>query len=659
MQNHKLPFSFTFVLAVVCLFSLSFNITFASGNNNSGGWSSENRKQKRPAELWKYYMHGVLDYWATPLTIKSIIKANKFAKKYVVYGEPVRNPFKSSSQPAFKVQTRKGFSCRMPISAENIRNRKIRIFFWLKAKKVGDGKGWHAPNIFIIPKNKKGKILYSYNSRFHTQGTYPWHCYYVDCFMPKTTDSLYIKFYTTGGTANFSNFSWEIISDKNKYTRDEKQDPHTGSLAPNVYFDQMAEHMTHGYGRKYKWKWLQGKDAGLIGQPYNITTKKGFTKYYLEKAKHCPEHMNHAILHMGAMYHTGKKLNKLPYMEEQWFKNFAETIINDQDPDTGYWHDGVALSLGLTFHLCDMHFRYYGIKRTDRKDITYPTKALVKYVPRADKIIKQTLKQQSTWTDSRGVKRPAGWNWAAYRYTLTPDKYKEKCHLGSTWDAIYLMRLSERYVDDKKLKAKVYNSVKNALYYIFHKNVLVDGVWVQSDTKKYATRTSYIQNIMRDTHWLERKLSDKIPCPEIKVKKTGTDTVEISGKLTENIDSIRIYAATKSTLIKNIDESNLVGILQRSGKKFYQMDPFIAVDIMRKALARRFGIKLKLPPETHWRGRKYLPWKLRKIKKPLPFSYGGKTLKLNIKDLKDKKLYYSGCSWYGEESFLKEVKIIK
>jgi len=349
------------------------------------------------------------------------------------------------------------------------------------------------------------------------------------------------------------------------------------------------------------------------------------------------------------MYRNGVSKGMLPDMEPGWLENFAQILIDDQDPKTGFWHDGTDLSLGLTFHLCNMHFRYYEIGRTDRADRIRPSFDLgLKRVPRAPEIIRTCLMMQSSYVDEAGVKRKAAWNWPAYRYTTEPDKYEQKCYLGTTWDAIYLMRLAARYVD-ADLRQQVYDSVKAAFRYVLHACVLPDGSYKARDTDPHPTKGDYMGGIMQDSAWLERKLTDRIPAPAVEVRAgaDGTATFTWREPAPEH-NSVRVYLAPVGLEREQVNERHLAGIIQRTGQLVKEMDPFLGVQKVREAAHDRWGSPLALPPESEWRGKYYLPWKLRQISYPIAHSDDLKPLELRVPA--GLKIWVSACDWYGEES---------
>ena len=611
--------------------------------------SADNRKDARPAELWKDYMHGIVDDHATPVDMGAIVAENPELSRNVAKGVSLDSPHKKSSQPVLKVDRSNSVTFPLPLPLDKIKGKNIRFFYWVKGNKTADDLGWHAPGIVLTLKDASGKVINSRDSIYHihTAGTFPWHCYFCEYYIPQNAESAQLKFYNRfRGTAWFESPSWEIIVPKrqNDYSNDERQDHVTFSLAPNVLYDQMPEHLRK-FANKHDWNFVKG---GLPGQPYDITTRDGFRRYYFEKAKKCPEHMNHAILYMGLMYHDGRKNGKLPKLEDGWLDNFRTILMDDQDPATGYWHDGKDLSLGLTFHICNMFFRYHELKRTDREDIIKPEMGLVKYVPRAEEMIRQTLRQQSSWVDSEGKKRPASWNKEAYRYTLTPDKYPSKSYLGSAWDAIYMLRLAGRHVNPE-LQAEIYESVKEAFRYMLEKNVQPDGSWKQNDTDAHVTNNHYVYRIMEDVAWLERKIDPKRPNPEVNLTRKG-DKLEISWKPDADSCSLRVYIAPKDIKAEQLNERFLAGVIQRGGHKFYEMDPFVGARKMVEQAIKRFGPKMELPPESSWQGKSYLPWKMRMVKNPLPATVDNAPLLLPMPDPDKFSIHATAASWYGEES---------
>jgi len=618
---------------------------------NIGPWTPSTRKANREPELWLHYQHGVVDHFATPFRFEDLLGEGQTAGKWLDREQPIRNPFKESTQAAIRCvrSARIELARPLPLPMDEVRGKRVRIFFWMKGRDVGARNNtWHCPDVDVIAKDAKGRVLSSSYSSLKSQRTFPWHCFYTDRFVPADAAGLYLRVYNKfHGTAWFSTPSWERLGEHTTYGSDEKQDPHTGSLSKNPLHEALAYHLGCGYGGKHEWRFVLGSKIGMKGHTHDITTKEGLRRYYFEKAKKHPDEMNHAVLHLQSMYRTGLSRKLLPPMEEGWLGHLAKIIIDDQDPETGYWHDSRDLSLGLTFHLCDMHFRYYNIPRPDRPDRIFPGQDLgLKRVPRAEQIIRTTLMMQSSYVDAEGVKRKAAWNTAAYRYTTEPDQYPDKCWLATTWDAIYLIRLASRYVGED-LQKEVHDSVKAAFRYVLHEMVYDDGTFRQKDTDDHPTSGGYMYHIMQDSSWLERRVLPDVPRPKMTLVRERDKLTVTWIEPSEMHSSLRIYAAPAGTDTAKVDESHLLGIIHRAGNKVYEMDPFLAVQKIRRAIATRWGSPMELPPPTSWRGKKYLPWKLRRIHYPLAHSDGLEPLALPDADAAD--LYVSAATWYGEE----------
>lgn len=641
---------------------------------NIGRWTADTRKDDRPEDLWRYYMHGVVDHFATPVPWEAMLGPDQAAEGWLT-DQPIDTPYKQSNMPALvldctgklpfgpQLETEKDrvpsrqidLAQPVPVDMAAVRGKRLRLFVWHKGDDIGARNNcWHSADIYVTVRDADGNPLSAHEGYFQTLRTFPWHCYYTDTFVPEGAAGVYLRFYNKfHGVAYFSNLSWEVVNDSNTYDNNEKQDPFSGSLAFNPIYQEMPYHLKWGFGSKYPWRFVLGEKIGLAGQPYDITTNEGFRKYYLEEARTEPEHMNHGILYMQSMYRNGMAGKMLPPMEDGWLENFAKVLMDDQDPETGYWHDGVNLSLGLTFHLVDMHFRYYDMPRPDREDQVSRGHALVQYIPRAKEIILTSLAQQSSYTDEQGVHRKAAWNWPAYRLTTQPDQYEQKCYLGTTWDAICLIRRCSRYVDED-LQEQVYESVKAAFRYVLHEMVYEDGTFRQRDTDEHPTSASYMGHILQDSSWLERRITADVPVP--KVEAAVDEKGRCRFRWVEPSDpqnSVRIYVAPNGTAADAINESHLAGIIHRTGEKVYAMDPLLAVQKIRRGTAERWGGTMELPPANDWRGRRYLPWKLRMVAYDadysLPHADQAGPLSLTIEEPRKKAVYVSAATWYGEE----------
>ena len=296
-----------------------------------------------------------------------------------------------------------------------------------------------------------------------------------------------------------------------------------------------------------------------------------------------------------------------------------------------------------------MHFRYHELSRSDRKDIIKPGFALTETVPRADEMIRQTLKQQSSWRDPQGKLRKAGWNTQAYLFTNTPDKSKDKFAMGSTWDAVYLLRLAGRHAKDDATRKQIYNSIKDAYYYFLHKMILPDGNIRQKDISDNPS-FSYVSVLMTDFHALERKVLPELPQCKGKVL-CSSQCITVSAKIPDGMDGARVYIAPETLPVEKLNESYLAGVIHKKGGKFFELDPWAVYQKCDAAARLRFGKPIfssKTPKDN------YLRYKMSLIKLPLPFTTDGADLKLTG-DLKGKKVYISSTNWYGEESVPVEI----
>ena len=621
---------------------------------NIGPWTQESRKTGREPDLWLHYMHGVVDHFAATVRWEDMLGPGQDGEHWLTDEHPIRTPFKESGLAAVRCRRSDAIDLAKPIPLDirAVRGSRIRLFVWMKGEDVGARNNtWHCPSMVVICRDAAGKVLSSSDSHFKTQRTFPWHCYYTDRFVPEKAAGIYLRLFNKfHGVASFGALSWERVTDANTYSADEKQDPHTGSLAKNPLHDPLGYHLQCGFGFRYPWRFVLGEAIGMHGHTHDITTTEGLRRYYFEKAKKHPDEMNHAVLYLQSLYRNGTSHGLLPPMGKGWLESLADILIDDQDPETGFWHDGKSLSLGLTFHLCDMHFRYYGIPRADREDLIYPGQDLgLRRVPRAERIVRTALRQQSTWVDENGERRRAAWNRAAYGYTTDPDKSGQKCYLGSTWDAIYLLRLASRYVE-ADLQEEVYDAVRDAFDYVLRHMVYDDGTFRQHDTDPHPTSGEYLGGIMRDVSWLERRVLEEIAAPELDVD-TGAGGLRVTWRQPVGPqNSVRLYAVPTEAHGAAVDHSALVGIIQRRGGRAHEMDPFLAVWKIRRATAERWGGTGDLPPAESWRGRKYLPWKLRQVRHPLAQSNDMAPLMLPEDTTKGKVLYASAATWYGEES---------
>ncbi|MBN1554123.1 MAG: hypothetical protein JXA11_05215 [Phycisphaerae bacterium] len=608
------------------------------------------RKDNRPPMLWRFFMHGIVDSHARQIDLESLFDSPAEAKKRLVKNRPIQNPFVQDSQPALQLGKRQSITLPkpLPVDLKQVRGKSLRVFFWCRGEKTGRVNSPNSysdpPNMLLELEDKAGNRLSRTNWVVGTTGTFPWHCYYTDTFVPDTTAGIKAHFYNPYGTAYFARLRWEIRTSENDYSNDERQCPVTGGMASNVYYDELNRFFRWGYWHtRYPWNYFKGPAVGMVGQKYNITHPAGLRKYFQEKVTTDNDHMNHSLMYFASRYHFGRKRGLLPKgMDETWLAALAKLILDEQVPDTGYWGTRqTPRSMGITFHFVDGLFHYHSIRRYDREDSCENERSLgVKEIPRAAEIIRTTLSMQSTYTDESGKERLAAWPRCAYNFTTEPNSTDQRASLAVTMNAVNLLRLCERFVD-KPTQTKVYDSIRQAIRYVLTRCVRDDGVWLQSDTDREPTLNDYMDMLLSASHYAERKVFDSIPSPQGRVKAAATtDGVKIDWvQPKENETSLRLYAAKPDADPKQLSEADLVGILQRRGDAWIRRDPLVVLWAMHNAAKKQWGGGLK--------NGSYLLVKAT-FAKNLPISSHARPLRIN--KLGDKALYASSCTWYGEES---------
>lgn len=645
-------------LSVCLLIGVVSGVNQTATAQNTYTPTPDDRISNRPQNLWKYYMHGCVDTFATPVTLDQLIEPQ--TDKFRFTRETMNNPYKQYTGKIVSVEGWRNntitFSKPFLVTDAGMTNRKLRVYFWMKGKNAGMREDvWKAPNIALIFKDDQGKTIKSGHTGFHTVGDFDWHCYYLDAQIHPKTSAIYLQLNNSvRGLAYFSHFSWEWVTQANDFTPNDMQDPVTGSTAPNVYMDELPSHVQSPSGSRYPWHFLKGVSTipEMTGQKYDIVSLQGLADYFNDHPHTLqPYHRHHSIMYLPGRYYRGSKTQAengqllWPDPQPDWIDTFAKLLMAEQDPQTGYWRTMHGLNMGLTFHYANMLFRYYSPRRADRQLRTNPDFQIgLKYIPYANNIIDTTLAMQAH-TDEGEL---AAWNRSAYRYTTDPDgASKQNCDFGTTWDAIYLLRIAEHNpeVDDAR-KAKVYQAIKAAYGYLLRNNIQPDGAWKLSDTDKYPTSSSYMSGLIEDSHWLEWRIDKSIPSPDVHLKD-GLLNATFSH---EQHTAIRVFALPKETKLDQLDETHMIGIIQKTGHIAAEMDPYVAVDFIKKAGKAMWGISDEIPDKDDWRYHRYTWWKLRKISKTLIVTTDNHPLKLSDLDVKQYDLYVTAANWYGEQS---------
>lgn len=588
----------------------------------------EDRKSNRPAELWETYMHGIVDEFATPLSPRF-----PDAKQIPV---KIETPYLSCETGAFEVLKGESLLSATVLDVEKFRGKTLRFFYWMRGFETGDRpviNSYHdAPQFYVVIKDGKDRTLSKNISHNGAVGTFPWHCYYRDVFIPPTGARVRLLIENlNGGKAEFARFRFEPVEAANTYSGDERQDPATGSVAAFPRYEPINFHFfAKPFGTKYVWNFLRGPSSGMIGQPYDLTTIDGLRRYFKESVKTDLDQMNHGIMYFPMRYHQAKEANVLPPMEEGWLEELARLIIADQDPRTGFWGTkAIPQSMSVTFHYTDMLFSF-GIERYDAEAQPDPRRCLAAAMPHAEEMVRSTLKLQSTKDGEL-----AAWSAAAYNFTETPDAGKSGCQLGSTMNAIRLLRTCRRFVSPE-LQQEIDRSVKAAFRYALTHVILPDGVYKQQDVDKIATKASYWPSVIEYSRYLERRLDPQLPAP--KLERTADGALRCP-EWPEKQNSIRLYALAENESPEN---SRLCGIISRGGERIIDLDPILATRRMAAAAKSNWGPK-------SFPSRGYLHDKVfGDTPRELPAAVAGEPLPVKVPA--GKKLYAATVDWYGAES---------
>lgn len=628
-------------LLCVCLMFCSILVMSVNASGQSSlGLTADNRTVNRPPDLWQYFMHGCVDQFASPVAWDTLIDPAKDHVRLV--DDPIRNPYKHSASKALVVDAHKQdhitLSRPLPLpTTDAIGNRDLRVYFWMKGINAGMREDvWKAPNIALILKDSKGKILKRDATKLHTVGDFDWHCYYTDVNLHPRTKNVYLQMENkVRGKALFSSISVEWVNQANVFSTNDKQDPITGSCAPNVYKDELPSHVQSVRGTRYPWHFLKGVKVipAMTDQQYDVVSLDGLTHYFQDHPHTLqPYHRHHSIMYLPGLYYRGKDEKAdngqtlWPDPQPDWIDQFAKLLMAEQDPKTGYWRTIHGLNMGLTFHYSNMLFRYHSPRRSDRPLRTNPTFQIgIKSIPHANHIIDTTLGMQAHTDDGK----LAAWNRSAYRFTTEPDKESSNCDFGTTWDAIYLLRIAELNPEvGQAHKDKIYQSIKTAFGYVLNHNILPDGTWKLKDTDKYPTRSSYMYGLIEDSHWLEWRIDPNLPQPNVTLND-NTLSVQFTDP---QINSVRVYAVPKGFDIAKLNETNMIGIIQKTGHVAAQMDPFIGQAHINQAGKAMWGISTDMPSPDDWRYERYFWWKLRKLSKDLQVTTDAASLQLPALD---------------------------
>ena len=646
------------------------------------------RKENRPDDLWFYYMHGVTDACATPVSWKKMLGGSG-AVEWLDNEATLVTPIKRCDMPAIRIPAGKTLYFRKPIlsGTSQLIGKTVRVFVWMKGAGTGKGgEAWmSAPGFDLVQNSVDGQRVNERKGTMKTRGTFPWHCYYEDIFVGESTtkstedggtaepekaaagtltgdqaeglgeyrgQGVYLKLYNpTSGDAWFSTVSWEVVTDENTYAPDERQDPNTGSMAANPRYDEFSFHLCRGMGRIYPWTFLKGKAGGALNVP-DMTRKASVDAY----VKHCSqvsaiEFMQSASL-LASWYHQGAMFQLLPELEPGWLGALRGAVCAAQDEKTGLWtHSNRAPSIALTSVILDRFFSGARVSRKDRVPRKTPWFSTGDdKVPHAEAIAKTILSQQREKTNG---KRTLVGGWPKLAYNSIPSDLTgidPTLSLAATSSAVSVLRRIRGQVG-RSTQVQIDRALRQAYGFIMAELVTPEGLWVQNSMDSSPTSPAFIAEFLETMPILEHRVVFNLKSPHVSVEPVR------KGRFTFSVDtttsacvSVRIYAVGTDLAMQDITHGHLVGIVQKGGESVQSMDPFLAVASMRAAGRRKWG--------SVFEGRcEYTNSKLvlSRVGVSLPVTRAGQPLSVYIPKSGKIRVFAAAVNSFGEESRLVQV----
>ncbi|OGV47326.1 MAG: hypothetical protein A2017_09190 [Lentisphaerae bacterium GWF2_44_16] len=614
-------------------------------------------KWQRPVSLWKYYTRGITDHFGKALKIKGLL-AQQNPEQWLCKDMKLPEIFGYSDCDVVKLDGKTGkgvlsFPEALPINAMEYKCKNIRFFVWIKAESPSPGflkyPDFHSrPEIHVDFKDGQSTVIGSSCGYFLTPGPYPWHCYSMEVYVPDNCAKIYLSFSSSGGAAYFAAPSWEPVNKENDFSKDDCQDPFSGSMSKNIYYDTLDTLYRDGLVYRYTCRWLQGSSIGLKGAKADLTSSEGL-RYYYEKIARPGKEINGYNQLITALPGIIKRVNA-PHIDNGLPDTLAD-IIKSAQLDNGLW----AIDLwkegsdGLTCHTLTKCFYYRNIPRED-PDYPYNNKIFrepvlpgLKKVPRADAIIKTFAASQIEYKDNNGNLCKAGW----HGDHGSPASMR-RSDLQTTANSMFSMRIALCDVEDPEIKKLCYESVRSAVESILLFNVLPDWGWKHSNLQESQTINSYMNWVIDISPYLERKIRKEIPAPNVICRKNG-ESVNIIWNKPLEYNAIRIYSVPSGIKPSEIDEKFLVGIIHRQGHAPVEFDPIIVDYNIREAFKKRCGSYLH----------SYFPWKQKKLEQIYPVRFSVDAAPLSVDAPAGHDIWVSTVTWYGEESLPVKVEPIK
>ncbi len=649
-----------------------------------GPWTAQDRLTARPPELWVTYMHGVVDFFARPVPWEDLLAESQPAETWLDPSAVVaNNPFRNSPMPALRLQAGQEIVSGKPlVNAEQLAEhagKTLRIFVWMCAKDSGQGQYlWNAaPRLDVLLTHTSGALLSSFTGPMASRGTFPWHCYYRDVPIPPAqarlveeaasvlpdgltrARGLYVRAVNpASGTAWFSTLSWEVVDASTALAPADRQDPRTGSLAPNPAVDELPVHLAsgkvlhRGLEPAAPWAFLQGPQGGA-GRVPDLLSAEGLKAYIEGVARHDPHHLLQGVARLPEWYHSGAAFGCLPPHPERWIEDLGRQMLAAQDSETGLWGYAQApRSMAATAVIVERMFGGWSFRRADRASDPQPWLSCGEVaLPNPESIARTVLSQQSAAAGSRGK---GAWSIIAGHYA-TPLQLSAdtSCSLAATADAVFLLRRVGEKVSGA-LRARCDRAVQEGLEQAWRACVLPSGLWLQTSLDAGPSTGGILARLLEASPWLEFRTNPQIGLPGVPDQITaGKASFTVPWREpTPDAIAVRLYIAPAGTAGTALGDQYLAGVIQASDGDVRTMDPLLAALTLRRVARARWG-------QAGFEDFPYTAWKLGLIREDLPVSLEGAPLELPLPKDPGAAIFACAVNAAGETSRPLPISLVR
>lgn len=650
-----------------------------------GPWTAQDRLTARPPELWLSYMHGVIDFFARPVPWEDLLAESQPADTWLDPSAAIANdPFRGSPMPALRLQAGQEIVSGKPlVNAEQLAEhagRTLRVFVWMCAKDSGQGQYlWNAvPRLDVLLTHTNGALLSRFAGPMASRGTFPWHCYYRDVTIPPALANLgeesasalpdgltrarglYVRAVNpASGTAWFSTLSWEVVDASNTLTPADRQDPRTGSLAPNPAQDELPVHLAsgkvlhRGLETTAPWAFLRGPAGGAAAVP-DLLSAEGLTAYVQGVARRDPHHLLQGVARLPEWYHSGAAFDYLPPHADGWLEALGKLMLAAQDNETGFWgYDQAPRSMAATAVVVERMFGGWAFRRADRAVDPQPWLSCGEVaLPNPESIVRTVLSQQGT-VDARSRAKGA-WSIVAGHYA-TPLQLgaDTSCSLAATADAVFLLRRAGEGVSEA-LRTRCERAIQEGLEHAWRTCVLPSGLWLQNSLDAGPSHGGVLARLLEASPWLEFRTNPQVPLPGVPDQITAGKTAftvpwrdPVPGVI-----AVRLYVAPAGTAATALGDQHLAGVIQASDGDVRTLDPLVAALTLRRLARSRWG-------NAGFEDFPYTAWKLALIRENLPVTLEGAPLELPLPKDPGAAIFACAVNAVGETSRPLPISLVR